>query len=372
MIPVNITALSPRAKQRLQECIDTTWISSEGKFVHDFEAEFAKYLGVKHAIAVNSGTSALELACLGLGLKAGDEVILPASTIASCYFAIWHWGGKAVPVDVELDTYNLDPTLIEKAITKKTKAIMVVHLFGRPASMTKILAIAQKHKLAVIEDAAEAHGAMIDDKKVSSLGTVGCFSFYANKLVTTGEGGMVVTNSDKIAQLVRDWKNLGRTKKSRFIHDKIGFNFHMSNLEAAVGLSQLETLESAIKHKYEMAELYHEGLKNIPGLILPAEFPEGRQVYWMYAIRVIPRQFGCNRDELAKRLWEDYQIQTRTFFNAPRVAFKPLKLLQKQKFPVAEKIGREGLYLPSGTAQTATDFKKVIRAIKKISAELHA
>jgi perosamine synthetase len=367
MIPVSATALSTKAKKYLAECIDTSWISSEGEFVKKFETEFAKYLGVKHAITVNSGTSALHVGLMSLGLKPGDEVILPASTIAACYFAIWYWGGVAVPVDVELETYNIDPTLIEAAITPRTKAIMVVHLYGRPANMAAIQKIARKHKLIILEDAAEAHGAELNGKKVGGIGAVGCFSFYANKLVTTGEGGAVVTNSDKIAAKIRSLKSMSRYKNFRFIHEALGYSLNMSNLQAAVGLAQLESVEDYIGRKIAMAQYYNQHLANIPGLILPADFTEGRQVYWMYAVRIETKKFGCSRDEFSRILWEDHKIQTRPFFNAPRVAFKPMGKYQDRHFPVAEKIGREGLYLPSGTGQTTDDFAKVVKTVKAIA-----
>jgi perosamine synthetase len=370
MIPVNITALSPKAKRLLAQCIETSWISGEGSFVTEFEKSFAQYLGVKHAVAVNSGTSALHLALLALRLQPGDEVIVPASTIAACYFAIWYWGGVAVPVDVELTTYNLDPDLIEAAITPKTKAIMVVHLFGRPAAMAAIQKIARKHHLSVIEDAAEAHGAMIENQKVGSIGTVGCFSFYANKLVTTGEGGMVVTNSQRIAQRVRRLKSLNHLPARRFTHAGIGFSLALSNLQAAVGLAQLEGIEKAVRQKQAMAKLYNQELADVPGLVLPAPYELGRQVYWMYAVRIEAKKFGCSRDALQKKLLQKYKIQTRSFFFPPKVAFKAMGKFQTEQFPIAEQIGKEGLYLPSGTGQSKQDFLAVAAAIKKIAAQL--
>jgi len=370
MIPVNNTALSAQTKKYLIECIDTGWISSEGKFVKNFESAFAKYIGTKYAVAVNSGTSALHLGLLSLGLKAGDEVILPASTIGACFFAIWYWGGVAVPVDVELDTYNLDPSLIEAAITPKTKAIMVVHLYGRPANLAAIMRIARKHNLVVIEDAAEAHGATIGQRKAGSFGKIGCFSFYANKLVTSGEGGMVVTNSLKLATKVKSLRGLARSKKNRFIYDDVGFSLNMSNLQAGVGLAQLDEIEAAIKQKQAMAASYKKNLADVSGLVLPKDFETGRQVYWMYAVRIEAKKFGCSRDKLAKLLWEKYQIQTRPFFNAPKIAFKPINRFQDKAFPIAEEIGQTGLYLPSGTGQKISDFELVATAIKAIQASL--
>lgn len=366
MIPVNTNKLNPASKKLLCKCIDDSWVSGEGAFVKEFEQEFAAYLGCKYAVAVNSGTNALHIALASLGIGPGDEVILPASTIGACYFAIWYLGATAIPVDVDIETYNIDPNLIEAAITAKTKAIMVVHLFGRPCEMTKIKKIAEKHHLPIIEDAAEAHGAMIGTKKVGSLGKVGCFSFYANKIVTTGEGGMLVTNDRQLAEQAQQLRLHNRHPKNKFTHLGIGYSDAMSNLQAAVGVAELAVIEKNIQKKLRMAAEYQKGLENIPGLYLPKSYSGGRQVYWMYAVRIVADEFGCDRSRFADILMDEYGIQTRTFFYDPKRAFEKMELYQDISFPVAERIADEGLYLPSGTGTSIGDIRKTITAIKQI------
>lgn len=367
MIPVNTNKLNPASKKLLCKCIDDSWVSGEGAYVKQFEQEFAAYIGSRYAVAVNSGTNALHIALAALGIGPGDEVILPASTIGACYFAIWYLGATAVPVDVDINTYNIDPDLIEAAITASTKAIMVVHLFGRPCEMAKIKKIAAKHHLPIIEDAAEAHGATIKTKKVGSLGKIGCFSFYANKIVTTGEGGMLVTNDQKIAEQARQLRLHNRHPKNKFTHLGIGYSDAMSNLQAAVGVAELAVIEKNIQKKLRIAAEYQKGLEHIPGLYLPKPHTDGRQVYWMYAVRVVEREFGCDRSQFASLLMSEYGIQTRTFFYDPQRAFKKMGLYQNTSFPIAEQIADEGLYLPSGTGTSITDIRKVIAAVKQIA-----
>ncbi len=371
MIPVNNNKLNPKSKKLLNKCIDDGWVSGEGSYVKQFEQDFAAYIGCEYGIAVSSGTTALHLALSSLDIGPGDEVILPASTIASCFFAIWYLGATAVPVDVEDSTYNINPQLIEAAITPKTKAIMPVHLFGRPCDMEAILKIAAKHNLTVIEDAAEAHGAHINEKKVGSFGKLGCFSFYANKIITTGEGGMVVTNDKLLSDKLRRQHSLSHDPERRFTHTSLGFNYPMSNMQGAVGLCELEKVEKNIFKKQQLAATYNRGLSKIPGLQLPMEFTVGRQVYWMYAIQIIESKFGCDRDTLMRMLLNEYGIQTRTFFYEPKRAFKKMNLLQKQDFPVATKIADQGMYLPSGTGTSSLEIKQVIAAISDISKRFH-
>lgn len=372
MIPVNCNQLNPASKKLLNSCIDDGWVSSEGAYVKQFEQEFAAYIGCKYAIAVNSGTSALHVALAVLGIGPGDEVILPASTIGACYFAIWYLGATAVPVDVDIDTYNIDAKLIEAAISNKTKAIMVVHLFGRPCEMKSIQRVAKKHRIPIIEDAAEAHGATIGNKKVGSFGAIGCYSFYANKIVTTGEGGMLVTNNKQYAQQALQLRLHNRHPQNKFTHLGIGYSYAMSNLQAAVGVAELSVIESNIQKKTNLAAEYQAGLQNIPGLYLPKPFKEGRQVYWMYAVRIVEREFGCNRSVFANILQNEYGIQTRTFFYDPKRAFEKMALYQNSSFPVAERIADEGLYLPSGTGTNIGDIRATIQAIKQIAKQFNA
>ena len=363
MIPVNKPLMHKEMYSLTKQALDSGWLSSEGPLVKLFETKFSKFCTTQFGAATNSGTTALHLALLALGIGKGDEVIVPAITIASCYFAVWYTGAIAVPVDVTLDTYTMDPSLIEKAISKKTKAIMPVHLYGHPCDMDPILNIAKKHHLFVIEDAAEAHGAEYKEKKVGSFGDISIFSFYANKIVTCGEGGMVLTNNKTLYKRIIRLRSLNHSKKHRFIHDGIGYNYQMSNLQAAVGLASLTHINESIRQKHVMAKLYNKAFKNIPGIITPVEKPNAKNVYWMYAARIEAKKFGMSRDTFAKKL-QMKGIQTRTFFYSPRTAFKHLGLFQTKHFPIAEQIEKEGVYLPSGLGNKKTDFLQTIHQIK--------
>lgn len=366
MILVNRVKTPLKAKKYILDCLHSTWISGQGKYVDLFEEKFAKYVGKKYAVATNSGTSALHLALMALNIGEGDEVILPALTIGACYFAIWQTGAKAVPVDVDPKTYNIDPDLIEKAITNKTKAIMLVHLYGQACDMDRILKIAKKNRLLIIEDAAEAHGATYKGKKLGSFGDLACFSFYANKLITTGEGGAVLTNNEQLRQKMRDLKNLNFVKNKRFTHQGIGYKYEMSNLEAALGLASLEEAEKSLHFKQQMAEFYNQELANIPGIIIPHQDLQSISSYWMYAILIKKNKFGLNKNQLMQILDQDFKIQTREFFYPPQLAFKKMGLYQGEKFPIASRLNQEGLYLPSGLGNTMREFKQVVTAIKKI------
>ena len=366
MILVNQVQIPKNAKKYLVDCLDSTWISGQGKYVDKFEQKFAQYIGKKYAVSTNSGTSALHLALMTLDIRAGDEVILPALTIGSCFFAIWQTGATAVPVDVLPDTYNIDPELLEKAITKRTKAIMLVHLYGQACDMKKIVKIAKQHHLKIVEDAAEAHGARYGKKKLGTFGDLACFSFYANKLITSGEGGAVLTNSQAQYEKMKRLKNLNFAPKKRFTHLGIGYKYEMSNLEAALALASLEEARASLRFKIRMAKFYDHELRNIPGIITPFIQPPAVSSYWMYAILVKAKQFGMNKTQLMKTLEKEYRIQTREFFFPPQIAFARMGLYQDQPFPVATQLSQEGLYLPSGLGNTMTEFKRVVLAIKKI------
>lgn len=357
MIPVNRPRIYPDLAIYIKHAIDSGWLSSEGPMVEEFEKKFARYIGAKYTTSTNSGTTALHLALLCLGIKKGDEVLVPALTIASCYFAVWYTGATAVPVDIDPETYTIDPKEIEKKITKRTRAIMPVHLYGHPCDMDQILKLAREYKLNVIEDAAEAHGAEYKERKVGGLGDIGCFSFYANKIVTCGEGGMITTNNKKYYELARKLKNLNHSK-IRFIHDGVGYKYVMSNLQAAVGLCSLSHIEESLTYKKKMANFYQSHLQSIPGLILPIEKSWAKNVYWMYAVRIDPKQIHLSREKLMKKL-RKRGIETRTFFYSPRTAFRKLGLFAAARFPIAEETEKTGFYLPSGLGNTQNEFKKV-------------
>ncbi len=369
-IPVNDPAISEEAKIYINDALDTRWVSSAGKYVERFEERFAEYIGVKHAVALSSGTAALHVALLSSNVGRGDEVIVPAFTMAATWLAVIFVGAKPVFVDCEKDTFCINPKLIEDKITKKTKAIIPVHIYGHSADLGPILKIAKKHKLIVIEDAAEAHGATYRGKKCGSFGIINCFSFYGNKIVTTGEGGMVVTNSDELAKSARKFKDLHHSEK-RFIHDGVGYNYRLTNLQAALGCGQLEHIEEYILKKQYMATLYQLLLRDIPGIRTPITKGYAKNVYWMYSILVDPLQFGMSKDELRERL-KNENIDTRDFFYPPESQPVLRKYLRKKdKFPVSEEIASCGLYLPSGLAIKEDQILRVATTIKKIYQEVN-
>lgn len=343
-------------------------MSSFGSFIKEFEEKSAHYLGVKYAITTTSGTTALHLALASLGIGKGDEVILPSHTMFACAASIIYTGAKPVLVDVEKDTWNIKVEDIEKKITKRTKAIMPVHIYGHSCDMDPILALAKQYKLYVIEDAAEAYGGEYKNKKVGTLGTIGCFSFYANKIITTGEGGMIVTNNKKIADRARQLKDLSHSPKRRFLHEEIGFNYRMTNMQAALGLAQLEEIDNFLKKKQWMAELYTRLLKNVEGLTLPVQKPWAKNVYWMYGI-IVEDSFGMSRDELITSL-KAKGIDTRTFFislhRQPALLRLGLFKGQENDYSITDEISQKGLYLPSGLAITKEQIEIVCDTIKKI------
>ncbi|MBI1813301.1 DegT/DnrJ/EryC1/StrS family aminotransferase [Candidatus Peregrinibacteria bacterium] len=363
-IPVNEPVITAAAKTYVNEALETGWISSSGPFIGKFEEEFAKFLGVKHAMTASSGTTALHLALLALGIKEGDDVIVPAFTMIASVDAILYTGASPLFVDAEPETFNIDVTKIEAQITQRTKAIMPVHLYGHSADMDPILALAKKHKIAVVEDAAEAHGALYKRRKCGAMGTINCFSFYGNKIVTTGEGGMVVTDDDALAKRVRTLKDLAHAPGRRFWHEEVGYNYRMTNLQAACGLGQLEHVHDFLETKEWMAQAYAKGLGGIRGLRLPITKAYAENVHWMYAVVV---EDGCtlSRDELCKRLAE-HGIDSRPFFfSAPSMPFLS-HFAQGESFPVAEDLSRRGFYLPSGLALTQDQLDAVCRAVHSI------
>ncbi len=365
-VPVNEPVISLEAKKNVQEALDTGWISSAGKFVEQFEQNFAKYIGVQHGIATSNGTTALHTALLALGIKNGDEVICPAFTMIATIFSIMYTGATPIFVDCELETYNIDPEQIASKITPRTKAIMAVHIYGHACEMEAINKLAKKHNLFVIEDAAEAHGGEYHNQKCGSLSDISCFSFYGNKIITTGEGGMVLTNNAELADKARRFKDLHHSAK-RFIHDGLGYNYRLTNVQAAIGCGELEHIDEYIAKKQWLDTKYRELLQDIPGLKLPVTKPGVKNVYWMYAILIDPQTFGMDKDDLRSKLKEQ-GVDTRDFFYAP--SQQPI-LKQTYKdmgnFPNTEKIAANGLYLPSGLAITEEQINYVGQQLKKIA-----
>jgi perosamine synthetase len=335
-----------------------------GKYIEDFENEFAAYCGCKYGIAVNSGTSALHLAVAALDLQEGDEVLVSASTNIATALAALHNGAIPVPVDSEPETWNLDLDLIEGLITPKTKAIIPVHLYGHPVDMDGLMEIANRHNLIVIEDCAESHGATVRGRMTGSFGHMACYSFYANKIITTGEGGMVTTNDAEFAERIKLLRNLAFTKP-RFRHELAGFNFRMPGFVAALGLAQFRKIDKIVEQKRRMAHSYNEHLKDIPGIQLPAEKEWAKNVYWMYGIVVKP-EFGISRDKLAEALTER-GIETRTFFcpmNQQPVLQK-LEGFREVPCPVADRLWETGLYLPSAWTLDDEKIAYIAEAIKQ-------
>ena len=374
MIPVNEPVFGDREAEYTAECIRTGWVSSAGRFIEEFEQQWAAFCGMKYGVAVNNGTSALEIAVEALGLQPGDEVIIPSFTIISCALAVVRNGGLPVLVDCDPVTFGLDAAQAEARITPRTRAIMPVHIYGHPVDMDPILALAQKHHLTVIEDAAEVHGAEYLAgragasprwRRCGGIGDISTFSFYANKLVTTGEGGMALTNDAKLAERMRGQRNLCFRPERRFYHTELGNNFRLTNLQAAVGVAQLERIGEIVARKRRMGQRYTERLAGIPRLQLPLEQPWARAVYWMYAV-VLDEAANCDATEFARRL-KNEGVETRPFFLGmhEQPALHERGLFNGERYPVTERIARQGLYLPSGLALTDDQIDQVCAAVRR-------
>lgn len=366
MIAVNSPPFNPQSVTYAQDALHTNWISSNGKYIGMFEDAYASYVGVRYAASCINGTAALHLALDALGIGEGDEVIIPDLTIISCAFSALYVRAKPVLVDVEDRTGNIDPSKIEQAITPKTKAIMVVHLYGHPVDFDPIHAIAKKHGLIIIEDAAEAHGALYKNKKVGSLGDIACFSFYANKIVTTGEGGMVVSNNAKYIESVKQKRNLSHKIGMRFLHEELGYNYRMTNIQAAIGLGHLESIDTYIRRKKHIAGKYNELLKGLPHLELPVEKPYADSVYWMYTV-LVGKNSPLSRDDLMKEL-SSRGIETRSYFYPLHIQPVLTSRFQynKSEFPVSRELSQRGLYIPSGLGLTDDEIVTVSKKIYEI------
>jgi perosamine synthetase len=339
------TRLAGNERDYLNQCVDSNWISSRGPFVAAFENAFAHYLGCKHAVACSSGTVALHLLLAALGLGPGDEVIIPAFTMIAVANAVRYTGASCRLVDSESRYLNLDPACVKAAVTPRTRAIIAVHTYGHPAQMGRLKTIAQDHDLLLIEDAAEAHGAEISGHRVGSIGLAGTFSFYANKIVTTGEGGMVTTNDAQLAKLARRLRDHAFHPERHFWHEYVGFNYRMTNLQAAIGLAQTERIEAIVAARRRLRAWYNERLKSVSGLQLPTEGRGYRSVFWMYAIRT-SSSFGSSSQELRQQL--AYRgIETRSFFVPIHLQPAYIDQFRGERFPVAEQLCQSGLYLPT-------------------------
>ena len=371
-VPVNEPVISDQAKNYAKECLDTGWLSSAGPFVGKFEQAFAAYLGVRHAVAVSNGTAALHAALCAIDLKPGDEVIVPAFTMIATIFAVMYTGATPVFVDCELDTFNIDIRNIESKITPRTRAIIPVHLFGHAAEMDEIREIATRHKLFVIEDAAEAHGGLYRGQKCGALSDISCFSLYANKIITAGEGGIICTNHDPLAEKLRKLRDLHHSTERRFVHDGIGYNYRMTNVQAAIAFGELENIDHYIAKKEWMAEQYTKRLAKLEGVRTPITRAYVKNVYWMYTVLIDEAKFGVSKDKL-RELLKEAQIDTRDLFYPPEM--QPI-LTQKYPrmghFPKAQYAAAHGCYLPSGLAITKDQIDRVADAIEQIYRRSHS
>jgi perosamine synthetase len=368
MIQVNEPLLDGNEKKYLNDCIDTGWISSEGPYVSLFEKNMAQKVGRKHAIAVANGSVAIDTAVAALGISKGDEVIMPTFTIISCILPIIRTGAVPVFVDSNSQTWNMEADEIESKITNKTKAILVVHIYGLPVDMKKVLNIAKKYNLKIIEDAAELIGQTYYNKQCGSFGDISTFSFYPNKHITTGEGGMILTDDDDLAKKCRELRNLCFIPPRRFIHEEMGWNFRMTNLQAALGVAQLERLDEFIIKKRQIGNWYNELLADLVSVInLPlTNIPGSENIYWVYGI-ILKNNVPFDALEAMKKL-STLGIATRPFFYPmhKQPVFNKENMFVNESYPIAENLSERGLYLPSGLALTHEQAIEVAEKLKSI------
>jgi perosamine synthetase len=361
-LPVSEPSLGMRELELLTDCVLSGWISSAGKYVDRFEKMFADFCDARFAISTCNGTTALHLALLAAGIGAGDEVIVPSLTFIATANAVTYTGARPIFVDVDPFTWNIDPELAEAAVTPRTKAIIPVHLYGQPADMDPINELGRRRHLIVIEDAAEAHGAEYHGRRVGSLGDVGVFSFYGNKIITTGEGGMVVTDREDIASRVRVLRDHGMDPHRRYWHTLLGFNYRMTNLQAAVGVAQMEKIDAIIAQKLDMASAYRGILSGAQGVTLPVEVEGIRNVYWLFTLLLSPSIFG-NRESIVARL-NQKGIETRPVF--PPVHIQPI-YSTGQHLAIAESISQTGISLPSSVGITRGDVSLISSSLLELA-----
>lgn len=340
-----------------------------GSYIKEFEEGFAAFCGSKYAVTVSNGTTALHLAMATLGIGKGDEVLVSTFTNMATCFAILYVGATPVPIDSEADTWNIDPALIAAKITPKTKAIVVVHIYGHPVDMDPVMEIARKHQLYVVEDVAEAHGAEYKGRRAGSIGDIGCFSFYANKIITTGEGGMLTLNDPEWAARARSLKALAFGTANKFIHQDIGYNYRLTNVQCAIGVGQLRKIDEILRRKREMAAFYLEAFKDTPDIQLPVEKPYAKNVYWMFNI-VLKDRLAGKRDRVMSAL-KDRGIEVREDFipyDEQEIVFQKHGIARPDPCPVADRIGRDGFYIPSGTLISREELEYVAKNVKEVLA----
>jgi perosamine synthetase len=355
-IPVAAPDIGDEELQNVSAAVKSGWVSSKGPFIEEFEKNFASYIGTKHGVSASNGTSALHLALAALGIRKGDKVLVPSLDFISVANAVTYVGAKPVFVDSHPTYWCMDPSKINK-IDKQTKAIIAVHIYGHPCDMDKIMSIAKDHQLHVIEDCAEAHGAEYKGKKTGSFGIISCFSFYGNKIITTGEGGMCLTNDKALAEKMTILRDHGMNPQKKYWHDIIGFNYRMTNLQAALGVAQLKKIDHLISKKRGIALKYNKLLKDLPGVTPPPEMPWAKNVYWLYSILVK----ATLRNKVIEHL-ETQGIESRPFFY-PSHLMPPHK--NNLSLPVAEELSARGLNLPSGTTLSENQIEEVIRSLRQ-------
>ena len=359
LIPVAEPDLTGNELEYVSRCVRSGWVSSAGEYVTRFESEFAAFCRAKHGVATANGTVAIHLALTALGIQPGDEIIVPSLTFVASANAVVYANAKPVFVDCEPQTWTMAPQDVERKITPRTRAILVVHLYGHPVDMDRIQEIATRHNLWVIEDAAEAHGAEYRGRKIGNLGTAGVFSFYGNKTITTGEGGALITDDQNLAKRAAFLRDHAMSPERRYYHSEVGFNYRLTNLQAAIGVAQLERIEAFVEAKREHARQYASRLGGIPGLELAPEAPWAKSSFWMYSV-LVKEDFPLTRDELAKHL-RSLGVDTRPFF----IPMHSLPMYARgERLPVAERLSQQGLNLPSSTTLTTDQIERVAAAIR--------
>ena len=362
MIPVFAPWLSENVRRYVLDCIDTGWISSLGEYVPRFERDFARFCEASHAVATSNGTTALHLALVALGIDPGDEVLVPDLTFVATANVVRYTGATPVLVDADPVTWGLDPADTARKVTSRTRAIIPVHVYGHPVDLDPLLDLGRRRGIKVIEDAAEAHGARYHGRRVGALGEIGAFSFYGNKIITTGEGGIVVTNDGALAERARFLRDHAMDPKRRYYHPEVGFNYRMTNIQAAIGCAQLEQAESILQRRKVIAAAYESGLADLPGLVRPPAEPWAENVYWMYSV-LVERAFGRDRDTVREGL-RGRGVDSRPFF-VPLHEQPPYR--EDGPFPVATRLSRTGINLPSGTGLTTEEIATVCRALHELA-----
>jgi len=363
MIPIMEPWIDQQEIDLVMDCLTTGWISSQGEYIGEFEKTFSGFCGTRFGVATSNGTTALHLALLTFGVGPGDEVIVPALSFIATANVVVYTGAKPIFADVDEMTWTLDPSRIKPLITDRTRAIIPVHLYGHPAEMGPILKLAEEYHLWVVEDAAEAHGAEYQGKKVGSLGHMGCFSFYGNKIISTGEGGMIVTDNLDWVEKARILRDHGMSREKKYWHPVLGYNFRMTNIQAALGLGQMKKIETIIDRKRKIAQTYAQELKGVNGISLPPEAAWGKNIFWLYSI-LIRQETGKKRDDLIEYLQQNQVSSRPLFYPMPDMPFYAVD----DHFPISQKISGQGISLPSGSSLTSGQIHFVSDLIKQFLA----